>query len=192
MPTDTDLVNQALGLIGQDRINSLDNTVASKVIQTSNFFLPRVKRSVLRGRDWNCARKREVLIAVDNPAVGEWSYAYRLPTDCLAMRRFSSNIRCVAFAPYSVEGRILLTNNTPVKIVYTAEVTNPNLWDTLLFDACATRLAAELAGPIVRDFGMAKGFWEEYMAKIDEATGVDEAEGGIEKVWSDTLVQVRY
>ncbi len=93
MATDLDLVNYALGLIGQDELVSLSDTTNSRVVRLSNRFLPRVKQYCLRARDWNCARKRQPLVTVNNPdgtdtAMVEWRFAYALPSDLFCMRRF--------------------------------------------------------------------------------------------------------
>jgi hypothetical protein len=191
MATDVDLVNQALGIIGQDRITALTN--ASKVAETCKLFLPRVKQATLRARDWNCARKRAVLDPVTNNSQGEWLYAYQLPPDCLAFRRFveprwRGERRGGVFA---VEQRILFTNNSTAKVVYTFDLVDVNRWDSMLFDAAATRLASELAGPIARDFTIAQKTFQMYVAKIEEAQGVDEQESEFEEERTATLNEVR-
>jgi hypothetical protein len=196
MSTDLDLVNSGLALVGQDRVVSLDNTVNSKVIQTANFFLPRVKQAVLRAHDWNCARRRAALVAVTNESLGEWGSAYRLPADCLAVRKFVSDYDEVAYAPYSVEIDsgdlpVLYTNEATAKLVYTGYILDVNRWDVLLFDAAATRLAVEFAAVFPRDMKFVEMMWRSYQLKIDEAQGVNETEGGIARNYSNSIAGVR-
>lgn len=196
MPTDLDLVNEGLNLVGENRIPSLTNTTNSKLIETAKFFLPRVKRAVLRAHDWNCARRRKELAAVTNESLGEWSAAYRLPPECLAVRRFVSPFPDVAHAAFAVEidsqnKPILYTDHGVNKIVFTGEITDVNRWDTLLFDAAATRLAIEFAAVFPRDMKFVEMMWKVYSEKIDEARGVNETEGGIERVYSDSIAGVR-
>jgi len=198
---DLSLVNQTLNEIGQSPVTSLDNTVNSDTITTALLQLDRIKRAVLRAHDWNCARTRKALTLVgavdDNDSLGEWSYAYRLPADCLAVRRFVSDDSCVKYAKFSVEidsedKRILYTNYGNDKIVYTRDLMDVNRWDSLLCDACSTRLAVEFATAIPRDIKMSLGIMEIYEKKILQAQGVDEAECGIESVYSGDLVSVRW
>lgn len=197
MATDTDLVNQALTEIGQDRIISLDDTVNSKVIQTANFQLPRIKPAVLRTRDWNCARRRAALdLLPTDLSFGEWGFSYSLPANCLAVRRFVGLTEEDRGQRFSVEqddnGKpILLTNVDNAAIVYTFNLTDVNRWDSLLFDACATRLAIQFAISFARDLKFLTSLWEVYKAKLEEAMGVDESEGGIEKVSSREIINVR-
>lgn len=197
--SDLDLANTALNHIGSDRITSLDNTVSSKTIQVVLQYLALAKQETLRARDWNCARGRTVLDSLDARALslGEWSFAYRLPADFLCMRRFISQDPEIVSASYSVEidqdgKRVLFTNCGTNKIVYTRNVTDVNRWDSLLFGACALKLAWFLTGPIVRDSKMQIGMLQMFAAQFEEAIGVNEGEGGHAHVYDDTLVSVRY
>lgn len=195
--TDLDLVNQAFNECGQKQIDTLDNTNNSAMVATANRQLDRIKRAVLRTRDWNCARKRAIVDVLDaSLSLGEWTQAFRLPPDCLAMRRFVSDFKHVKYAKFSVESdpddkRILFTTHGNNKIVYTANLLDVNRWDSLLFDACATRLAIQFAITIPRDLKFMQALQSVYQAKIEETTGVDEAEGGIEVFYDSTLVDVR-
>lgn len=197
MPTDLDLTNQALTEIGQDKIPALDNTVNSKVIQTAIFQLPRCKQAVLRINDWNCARRRIALnLLTDDFSLGEWFFSYRLPTDCLAVRRFVGLNEEERSQKFSVEqdqdGKpLLLTNVDQAKIVYTHNLTDVNRFDALLFDACATRLAIQFAISFPRDLKFLTSLWEVYKSKVEEAVGADEAEGGIESSYAYDMVTVR-
>lgn len=198
MATDIELVNWALTEIGQDKIVSLDNTVSSKVIQTAIFQLPRIKQAVLRTRDWNCARRRAALnLLTEDISLGEWAFNYRLPAGCLAARRFVGTEDSDKTAKFSVEqdqdGKpVLLTNVSNARLVYTHNLLDVNRWDTLLADACATRLAIEFATSFARDLKFMETMWKKYQSKIEEATGVDESEGGIESAYNDDMVAVRF
>lgn len=192
------LVNAAFNLIGADRIVSLDNTVSSKQIQTALQFLPLAKQESLRARDWNCVRGRATLDALDADelSLGEWSQAYRLPTDCLCFRHFASTCIEIRHAQYSVEidgddKRTLFTNYGNNKAVYTRNIDDVNRWDSLLFNACVFKLAHSFAGPIVRDFKLQQAMLSTLQAQFDEACGVDEGEGGLDVPYDRTLVTVR-
>jgi hypothetical protein len=197
MATDIELVNQALTEIGQDKIVSLDNTVSSKVIQTAIFQLPRIKQAVLRTHDWNCARRRAPLnLLSEDVSLGEWVFNYRLPAGCLAARRFVGITDDEKYQKFSVEQdqdgkHVLLTNLENARLVYTHNLLDVNRWDALLFDACGTRLAIQFAISFARDLKFLTSLWEVYKSKIEEAAGVDEAEGGIESAYNFDMVTVR-
>lgn len=197
MATDVELVNAALTEIGQKKITSLDNTINSDVIQTAIFQLPRIKRAVLRARDWNVARRRFtlVLLATDI-SLGEWTYNYDLPADCLAVRRFVGTTDEEKYQKFSVEqtpaGKpVFMTNVQGAKIVYTHDLVDVNRWDPMLFDAAATRLAIEFAISFARDLKFVSALWQSFKEKMEEGVGVDEAEGGIESAYNVDMVTVR-
>lgn len=196
--SDQSLANTALNFLGSDRIASLDNTVNSKTIQAVNQYLPLAKQETLRLRDWNCVRARAQLAALDARvlSIGEWEQAYQVPPDLLCMRRFISTCDSVKFARYSIEinddgKRVLFTDCGSNAIVYTRNITDVNRWDSLLFGAAALKLAMYLTGPIVRDFKMAQGMMAHLAIQFEEAIGVDEGEGGGDKIYDSTLVSVR-
>lgn len=193
---DLDLVNAALRLVGENRIETLDNTVNSALISTANEFLPRVKAACLRAHDWNCARRRRALVAVTNDSLEEWAYAYRVPVDCLAVRRFVGSDDFTRGASFAVElgnddESILYCNVVDAKIVYTAEFTNVGGWDSLLYDACSARLALEFAATFAREIRWIEAMWKLWIQKTDEAVGVNSSEGGDERLYSNALAEVR-
>ena len=101
------------------------------------------------------------------------------------------------FAKYNVEidadnKPILFTNDGTNKVVYTRNVTDVNRWDSLLFGACAAKLAMYLCGPIVRDTKMQQAAMALAKDAFEEAIGVNEGEGGHDRVYDDTLVSVRF
>jgi hypothetical protein len=165
--------------------------------------LDRIKRAVLSEADWNCARKRAEFARIgtnsmDNGSFGEWRYAYRVPPDCLTVRRFVGQVYFGRNAKFSREldaehKPILFTNHGPSAfVVYTVDMLDVNRWSPTLVDACATRLSVEFATAIARDVKLADAQIVKYMKKIELATGIDEAEGGIESMRDADLVNVRF
>jgi len=198
--TDLELVNNALIMVGESRLTTLDNTVNSAKVQTVNEFLPRVKRAVLRSHDWNTARKRAAPALLgtqnSNDSLGEWLFAYRLPPDYVAFRQFIGVGDEVRFAPFSVEldsenKHILYTDlSATAKIVYTAEV-DSSRYDPLLFDTMSTRLAIDLASTFSRDSKFVQGLWASYKEKLDEAMGMNYVEGGVQRAYDRSIISVR-
>lgn len=185
--TETDLFNHALGMIGINPVANIDDL--GTIPETGKRMFNAVSDSVLRSRPWNCALRRQTLNVVTNPADIEFSHAFQLPTDpyCLRVIRIAD---LSARHRFRVEGRLLLTDQSSVKILYIARVPVSD-YDPLLFDAVATRLGSELAGPLARDFSMAKNLLEVYLEKFAEAAGVDDAEGGMDEDLPTDLVTIR-
>ncbi len=97
--------NRALGKIGAPRINALtDDTPPALALAAC---LPGVPDWVLRAYRWRFALKRAVLAEADAvPAFG-YGWSFTLPGDCLTTAPEADT------ADWTVEGRSLLTNETP-------------------------------------------------------------------------------
>ena len=196
MSTDLDLANQACGLIGQDTVPSLLSSLNNKTVVAINLQLASVKEQALRARDWNCARRRKTLALTTNESLGEWAFAYRLPSDCLAVRRLIAFHWTGARHRFSVESDsqgkpILYCNVENAAIIYTSNITDVNRWDRLLFNAASAMLAAKLASSFSRDIKLAEKFLADAFREFDEAVGVDEAEGQREQEVSTGFIDVR-
>ena len=197
MSTDTDLANQALALIGQDSVPSLLTSLNNKTVVAINAHLANTKEQVLRMRDWNCARRRATLsLTTNNESLGEWTYSYRTPADCLAVRRLIcfpyTNQRHVFSWEVDSEGkRVLYCHLENAAIIYQANITDVNRWDRLLFNACAALLASRLAASFGKDVKMAEKFLMDAYREFDEAVGVDEGEGNREIEVSTDFIDVR-
>jgi hypothetical protein len=198
MATDLDLANSALNMLGEDGLVTPGNTVNNKVIPVVNRYLPMAKEETLRARDWNCVRGRAALASLTtDKSMGEWQYSYRLPNDCLCVRRFVGDTNFTRGRSFSVEvdndnKRVIFCDVAQAQIVYTRNITNPELWDSQLFNTVACRLAWHLTGPIVRDYKLADMFLQKFQLAFEEAIASDEGEGNIEILTNSPLVDVRF
>jgi len=155
----------------------------NRVVPVVNLYLPRIKEYVLSVRDWRCARRRAVPaivgsgVALDNDSMGEWRFAYRLPADYLTMRRFVSE-RTWKRHRWAVEVdsqglRILYTNFENARIVYTALITNVQLWDHVVYQLAVAQLAVKIGTSFSRDFKIAQQMYQHALAEYDEAAGAE-------------------
>jgi len=141
----TDIANRALSLLGQAAIVSLnDKTPESEEIRR---VLPFVLDSVYRMYPWNCLSKRVVLAPLTTPPVSTYSYAYRLPSDCLRVLEVEMD----SHTKYRVEGRDLLCNAADeVRLRYVQYTEDPNLLDGLLREVIAYYIAVSLCERITQ------------------------------------------
>lgn len=111
--TKTDICNMALGRIGHKL-----TTVALIGVGTSpdalkcNLFYEQTRDALLRSYWWRFAAARVEIEASATPAF-EWSYAYTLPNDFLAMRSIWDNSATAGqntIYSYALEGNLLLSN----------------------------------------------------------------------------------
>lgn len=185
--TETDLANASFAMIREDPITDIDDPNDNRAKEAKRLWRTVVRGAVLRAFDWNCVRTQQALNSIANPRSQEWGQAYALPNNpfCLAARRIASFNAAPypgrfepILIPFEVVGRTLLTDESSAMLIYTYLETNPGLYDDLLFDAAATRLAAELAFSRVGSFKLGNEKMTIYNTmKTPEAAGMNEAEG---------------
>lgn len=162
------ICNRALLRIMQSRpISSLDE--ATTWARSCKALFADSRDAVLEARDWPFARRRAVLAQIADGARGGWGYAYTLPDDCIEPRFIEPSTSADADddddevpvdptgllsgavpVPFETEddetlGRVLLTDEDTVDLVYTARVTAVPRFSPLFVDALAWQLAADLA-----------------------------------------------
>lgn len=92
-PVDTLICNQALGHLGSvKQIQNLDSDASTEAIVARTFYYGS-RDDVLRAFPWPFATKFAQLQLVQSFPTSEWQYAYRLPSDCLLVRRICSGNR---------------------------------------------------------------------------------------------------
>lgn len=169
--SDVDICNSALNMIGASTILSL--TEDSKVGRICNQRYPHVRDAVFRAHPWNCLIKRTQLPADTTAPDWEFAYAYSLPADCLRVLRLE-----YLDTVYKVEGKKIVTDEgAPLKIQYVAQETDPMQYDELLVEAIASRLASDIAYPVIGSNTLSAQMMDIYMLKLSEARFVDATEG---------------
>lgn len=105
--------------------------------------------ATLSAFDWSFARKRAVLADLGSPP-DVWAYRYAYPTDCIKARYLDKANAEVDPHPFEIvlaedgASRNLLANVSPATLVYTANVTNTTLFDSLFTEAITWKLGAEI------------------------------------------------
>ena len=215
MGTETDLANIALGKIGgagdalsgNAFISSIDGT--DKVSTFCKFSLPRVRRRViidLASRDCpfrETIRFADLGSAIDSddlPEIGQYDYAFNIPSDCLiVIRQFDEGSIATRLKPadyvskentdYQWEiianaegnGSIILTDTLSnydgdsAFVEYSIDITSVNSFSEQLIDCIATLLASELCPVIGRDMESRVAMTQEYYQKsIPDAKRVNQ------------------
>lgn len=202
MPSETDLLNDALSQIGATPINAIDDgSVNANHCQRT---YPALRDGLLRAAHWNFASKRVQLAQDAEVPAFEFAYSYTLPADCLKVREYYGGspstgdgtdlalLEARQLAKWRVEGRKLLTNAGEVMIVYTARITNPDEFDPIFYQLLSTWMASKLANAIAKDPGMAKGLLAQAVEiLLPLAAAVDGQEQSVEAMQVIELIQGR-
>ena len=172
MASEVDICNSALNMIGASNIIALtEDSRAGRVCnQRYNF----VRDSVFRAHPWNCLIKRISLPADTETPAFEFASQHTLPSDPYCLRVLRPEDLDVT---YRIEGRKLLSDTTPFKMIYVARVTDPNQYDLLLTETIAARLAADISYALVNSAVLSNMLQSMYNEKLSEARFVDATEG---------------
>lgn len=152
MASKVGICNLALGHLGQGQTISDIDTEQSNEAKTCRVFFEVCKNSTLRDFTWPFATKFKTLDLVEEDPTDEWSYAYRMPNDCLDVRRILSGIRndnADSRIPYIIAqdnaGLLIYTDLDEADIEYTAKCENPVIFPPDFEMALSFRLAAVIA-----------------------------------------------
>ena len=175
MASVVEICNRALDKLGEAPIVSLaDDIKASRAC--ARAYAP-VRDAVLRDHPWNCAIHRTALAAeAEAPA---WGYARRfpLPVDCLRVLEVEGEAAGPG-AGWIVEGRAVLTDiGAPLRVRYLRRLTDATLFDPLLAEALAARLAVELCEALTQSNTKRQMLLEDYAEIVARARSADGQEG---------------
>ncbi len=189
MPSQTQVINIALGRLGQSRVTDINEagSAAAEAVR-DNWDLAR--DAALRAHAWGFALKRAALTAdVVNPLMG-WERQYELPSDFRRLIRMNGYLPGVDAPPMTIEGNMLLTNCTTAEIIYVRNVEAPEEWDATFTEAFTFKLAAAVATRLKGDSGETTRLLMEAefvkMLKAMEITNTEQAPR-VRPVWAHSM-----
>ena len=166
------ICNKALRLLGAAQIVSLNQ--AGREADLCDQAYPEARNELLAAHSWSFACRRLSLAPLGPAGEGErFSLAYRLPVECLAVRRLDPD------RPYTLRaGGVLLTDAAPARALLTLAEDDPSRWPPLFVEALARRLAAALAVPLLNSARMEEVMSRRFMEAFGAAATADAVEDG--------------
>ena len=191
MATEVSICSNALRRLGDDPITSL--TDDSERARLCNAFYEDARDACLRSHPWNFAITRASLTQLSDSPVYGYDYQYALPTNPYCLRVLAMEFEDYIFKVenFSTQGRVLLTDEEPAKIIYIARITDTTLFDSLFVDTLITKLASDLAYPVTNSLKVQEQMYRLYQLKLSEARSIDGQEGFIDDLVSDTFTDFR-
>lgn len=179
MPSETDVANAALRLIGANRITSF--TDGSKNANAVQDVFSGLRDDLLRSHLWNFATKRIKLARSSTAPAFQFTYAYALPADWLRTAGAFDNdagVGTLVFAEEQVaDQRCLVASVEDVYLEYIAKVTDPNLMPADFIRALEFALARDLAIPVASSNSIMAAMAEQARQKVAWARSHDAAGG---------------
>lgn len=126
MASQIQIVNLIAGHLGQDEVLSFpaQGPLGDAITQ----FWDTARQETLRANTWHCARKRVQLTPTTTAPAFGYSNAFNLPGDFV--RFVDVNVTGFGeFRDYVREGRQLLSNSTPLNLIYIYDLTDIDYWD---------------------------------------------------------------
>ena len=189
--SNVEICNMALSRVGSYRISSIDD--ASVEGRSCKLHYEQARDSVLRDHDWGFARKRLPLSTLAEEYDG-WEFAYLYPPDCVNVRKIYDGNGSSTGTSYDIDKnryvpigkvqyeiatnsgknqKIILSDKEDALLIYTARVTDANMFDSIFVQALSWRLAAELAIPLRGKIEFQDSFIQKYQFVLSEARGRD-------------------
>lgn len=154
MASIVDICNLALSHLGNKAsvvsISPADGSVEANYCAR---FFPIARDEILEMGDWTFARTRTSLALLSTNPSTLWTYAYAKPADCLVPRRImtgNNEFKENDSKDFDMEGDTILTDRAEALLVYTRPITDPTKFSPGFVTALSYKLAAYLAGPVLR------------------------------------------
>ena len=191
MASNVDIANNALSILGGSTISSL--TENTKNARICNQRFENVRNRVFRGHPWNCLIKRVQLAENSTAPVVEFAKAYALPSDFLRVLKIHNGTTdsVASDMPYKVEGKNIITDEATVYLVYVSKDTDPNNYDSYLYEVLAYQLAADMAYGITNNATLAKNLLVDADEKLRESRFVDVTENSTDTVEANEFTDAR-
>ncbi len=172
------ICNKALRHLGAAQILSFAQ--AGREAELCARAYPEARNELLASHAWSFACKRLSLAPIGSAGEGEtFALAYRLPVDCLAVRRLDPD------RPYALRaGGVLLTDAAPAYALLTMALDEPSRYPPLFVEALARRLAAALAVPLLNSARMEDVMTRRSQEALEAAKTADALEDGSAEISS--------
>jgi len=143
MSYEVNICNQALGLLGDNRITSLeDNT---KEARYCSMFFEQSAHEVFHKCLFRETISRQELVKLTSGPLYQWDYAYQLPTDFIRLIQVNNDDLLCDTRDFDIEGDQLLINDSVCRITYVRKITDFSKASPLLVKAISYMLAAKMA-----------------------------------------------
>jgi hypothetical protein len=180
MASEVKICNTSLSHLGAYLINSLSD--ASQEARQCSLLYDDARDKALRDFPWAFAEKVAPLGLLSSVSPTRHDYAYQYPSDCVNARLIYDETDSDDPIPFRVvvksdlSSKMIITDEAEAILIYTARVTDPNLFDPSFTSTLSWRLAADLAIPLTKNQTLADSMEKRYIAAIAAAQRSDTKE----------------
>lgn len=158
MVSDTEIVNDALTLLGSGSITSLADSELKAAVEARKIYAI-ARDAVLASQNWSFAITRTQMSAMAAAPLFQFSEQYQLPADCLRIVMVGniyvgvdlSDFRGMPTEQFAVEGRRILSSlGAPLPLRYVRREEDTGLYHPCFIQMFAGELAEQLAEPLTQ------------------------------------------
>lgn len=169
--TPVTIANRALAEIAaQSTITSLDDPSTEAV--TCKIFYEPLRAMLMRAANWNFGKRQASMSLLGSrttgDSIGRWPFKYAYPVNCARLRFLNDQWGCgplqssrfdIQNEDFGIETRTVVLSNVPgATAVYTSEVRDPTLFDSMFEEAFVMALASKLVLPLSGNVGLKSSF----------------------------------
>lgn len=178
MASETEIANLALAHCGSGKQLSNLDTDSSDEASVCRQFFELSRDQVLRDYSWPFATKFRVVSLIEEEPNDEWDFSYRIPTDCLKIRRVLSGQRRDTNdtrVPYKVaaddSGLLFYCDIEDAEIEYTMRQDDPLFYPPDFTMALSYKIAFYIAPRVTAGdpFNLQQKFMQMYQMEMDRA-----------------------
>jgi hypothetical protein len=149
--------------LGAKRLGSVDEQTPSA--ERLNILYPLLLQAILEKHPWSFARKTSTMAPVTTPHTSQYTYAYRLPDDCVSVIGLTDPT-----GHWEIfEGGQLHTSVSEAEVVYTAYIDSPAKMPATFREALACFLASDLAYQMTQKQAVQDRWEKKAEALLEEA-----------------------
>lgn len=183
--SEVSIVNDAIAMIGAERILSLDANSPTALLFKEQFA--KTRDALLEAHPWRFAIGRAALALSTEVPAYEYSKYYVLPTDCLRVVELSD-----PEILWEREGKLLATSGEIEGIRYIKKITEPGLFSANFAKTLAARLAYENCFAVVQNLELKEKLKEAYIVTLNEARSYSAQEASSRQPYAKEWLNSRY
>lgn len=199
--TQTTICNKALGLVGANHINSVNDTTQEALWCKTYYDLS--LNVVLSEGAWKHATVEETLVKVEKPEYSEeQKYVYAIPSNCVLITRIfvkenrkkeDNNIDwSIRYFPSDNTDYIICNADEDLMIEYVYNNSNLNKASGKFIEALCAKLAYNICMPVTHDLERSNMMLQLYQTLMNDALRDDYNETGEDKMdWVSPITASR-
>lgn len=189
MATRVSICSNALLSLGSKAIHALDPESDSDIVTLATNLYETRRDALLRMHPWNCCIKRVILSPDSSSAIGDYSYQFTLPADCLRVLSIADNS---CDFDYRLEGEHILANSNTVILRYVFKNEVESTWDAMLVQAMELCMASAMAYAITSSTTKEQFCEDAFQRFLRQAKNIDGTEEPAETLGDFPLLASRY